>query len=540
MTITSLPGFNVNGRTSSVPFNQYKGPKSRKANIGAQTSTVVSSASNPAPGSVVTVSATNGYKLKANLVADHVLQRAEFTMGQNRFIDTGGLLKKDVSINTGVGTTVGTVLSSLGEIILESDFANLNNSVTNFRAVQAPPSSGVKAPFLSADVFFRTAASPIRSGSLSVIGSMEDGEVFNVTAGIDGKINGARVKGRVNYETGLVELFFVNPALVNAPYLINLTELGIPGVTTLPVSLARTSTIRYNAVSYTYLPLDAEILGLDPVRLPQDGRIPVFKTGRVVVIHNTQQLAPQTVVNNQTVACGRTNLARVKIVGFDKQEIKTGFSVNLDTGNVLFTNVAGMSQPITVEHRIEDEALIADSQITGDLRLTRAVTHDYPVSDTYVSSAMVVKTLQAAAEDSFAQLAWTSVWSNTAIGEPILAAYNQASNPIQVTNAGAITMRWALIFTSTTAFRVIGEGIGQIMTGDITSNLSPVNPAAGVPYFTLLAAGWGSGWSAGNVLRFNTRGANFPLWVARTVLQSPAAAPGTDKFTLELRGDIDA
>lgn len=523
----------------SVPFNEYKGTKARKAIISAQTATVTSSGSNPAPGSVVTVSATNGYSLKTNLVADHVLQRLEFQIGLDRFTDVGGVLKKNINLNTGNGDIVGAVIGTFGEAVVQSGFSGLSSSVSNFRGVQAPPSAGIRTPFMSATVMFRTAAAPIRSSTLSILGAMEDGVTFNVTAGIDGKINSTRVKGRVNYETGLAELYFVNPGDLTPAAEIDLTSLGISGVGVLPVSLVRTSTLRYNAVSYTYLPLDSEVLGLDPVRLPQDGRVPVYKAGRVIVVHNTKTLAPLTVANNQSVPCGRTNLSRVRVFDSGGVSVTSGFTVNLDTGVVLFTNVAGLAQPVTIEHRIEDESLCAEAQITGDLRLTRAITHSYPVEDTYISSAMIVKTLQAAANDSFSQLAWTDVWSDVRIGPVILANYNQVTYPIEVTNAGAVTERWAIIFTSSTAFRLVGEAVGQIMTGNISADLSPVNPATGVPYFTIRQGGWGSGWSAGNVLRFNTKGANFPMWMARTVLQSQAAAAGTDQFTIELRGDVD-
>jgi hypothetical protein len=198
-----------------------------------------------------------------------------------------------------------------------------------------------------------------------------------------------------------------------------------------------------------------------------------------------------------------------------------------------------MSQPVTIEHRIEDEALCAEAQITGDLRLTRPVTHNYPADTSFVSSALVVGTLQAASQDGFSQETWTNVWSDVAIGNPLLAQYDDTTYPIAVTNAGAISERWAIIFTSNTSFNVIGENVGQIITGNTSSALSPVNPATGVPYFTLQPGGWGSGWAAGNVYRFNTSGANFPLWVARTVLQSPTAPPGTDQMTISIRGDID-
>ena len=110
--------------------------------------------------------------------------------------------------------------------------------------------------------------------------------------------------------------------------------------------------------------------------------------------------------------------------------------------------------------------------------------------------------------------------------------------PLVVSNRGAIEERWALIFTGSTEFRVIGESVGQIAIGNLTSNLAPNNPETNAPYFRLPAAGFGAGWSAGNVLRFNTSAANYPIWMARTVLQGPASAD-RDAFQVQIRGDID-
>jgi hypothetical protein len=66
----------------------------------------------------------------------------------------------------------------------------------------------------------------------------------------------------------------------------------------------------------------------------------------------------------------------------------------------------------------------------------------------------------------------------------------------------------------------------------------PLNPATGTPYFVLNKLGWGTGWAADNVLRFNTAAANYPIWLARTVLQGPASAL-SDSFQVQIRGDID-
>lgn len=102
----------------------------------------------------------------------------------------------------------------------------------------------------------------------------------------------------------------------------------------------------------------------------------------------------------------------------------------------------------------------------------------------------------------------------------------------------ALQERWALIFTSTTDFRIVGESVGQVGTGTVNADTAPPNPATGAPYFTIKAAGWGGGWSQGNVLRFNTAAANYPIWIARTVLQGPAQQIN-DSFRVQIRGDID-
>jgi hypothetical protein len=60
----------------------------------------------------------------------------------------------------------------------------------------------------------------------------------------------------------------------------------------------------------------------------------------------------------------------------------------------------------------------------------------------------------------------------------------------------------------------------------------------GVPYFIINYLGWGTGWSAGNVLRFNTDAANYPLWLARTTLQSNPTVY-TDNFKMQIRGDAN-
>jgi hypothetical protein len=393
----------------------------------------------------------------------------------------------------------------------------------------------------SSQFLFRTAAAPLKPGSFSIRYSRPTGGVQTVTAGSDGLLTASGLVGAVDYETGVCSLDFgeaVTAAGNEAEEWYDPAAVS-GGMIWKPAPIAA-STLRYNAVSYTYLPLSEEVLGVPSVQLPQDGRVVVYKPGRVVVVHHTQDMAPATVSNGQTVNTGRTLLAWAKVYGANGTEITSGFAKDLDAGTVSFTNVAGYSQPVTVRSRIETEALCIESTIDGSIRLNRPLAHSYPSGSTLLSSVLIGGTLQAGTQPGFSQQTWTNEWSDDRIGSVIVAQYDQATYPIAVTNEGAITQRWALIFTSSTEFRLVGETRGQIATGNTATTLAPVNPFTGAPLFTLAPAGWGSGWSAGNVFRFNTDGAVLPFWVARTVEQSNPAAPGSDRLTLEVRGSIDA
>ncbi len=107
-----------------------------------------------------------------------------------------------------------------------------------------------------------------------------------------------------------------------------------------------------------------------------------------------------------------------------------------------------------------------------------------------------------------------------------------------MSNRGALTERWVVRFLSPGNFEVIGEHVGVIATGNTVTDCAPANPSTGVAYFTIPALGWGAGWATGNILRFNTIGSMFPVWVVRTIQQGPETVPD-DQFTLLIRGDVD-
>lgn len=396
-----------------------------------------------------------------------------------------------------------------------------------------------------ANVTFSTPLSPIKPTGLVLSVLDTSGQQITATANLAGDITGTHAHGKIDYESGLVEIQFGDyvpdaslSAAQKAEWWYDANDIRTADGTIWRPWPIDPDTLRYNAVSYFYLPLDADILGLDPVRLPQDGRVPIFRSGGFAVVGHTGRVPPATVSNGQTINCARVRLSRVRVIGHDGGVIATGYSADLDAGTVTFTDVAGYSQPVTVEHRIEDMVMVAEVQINGRLSFTRQLTHDYPAPGSVISSAMVAGDLRARVSTVFDQATWTNTWSDTVIGAAANGTFNDISYPITVSNKGAWTERWVVTFTSTTAFTVAGEHVGVIAVGSTGADCAPLNAATGVPYFTIPALGWGLGWATGNVLRFNTVGAIHPVWAARTVLQGPETVTH-DAFTLLIRGDVD-
>jgi len=474
-----------------------------------------------------------------HLAAGSTLQGVSFSVDGVRHVGApDGVLRANISPTTGAGEPVGTVSSALGVVTLDVWQAGAVNTLADWRSVQAPPSAGTASPSRDAVILFRTASAPLRPGSFSLVGAMQDGTAINASAGVNGKIDHPRVKGRINFETGVVELLFCNPAPTGMG-VADASYLQISGVTTVNLDAASASDMRYNAVAYSYIPLDADIIGINPVRLPSDGRVPVVRAGSVVVVGHTGVVGPATVSNGQTVSCARERLSRLRVIGQDGVAINTGYTADLEAGTATFTDVTGYSQPVTVEHRIEDMALVADAQINGTLRLTRPLTHEYPVPGSYVSSALLLGDVSARAWGLFDQYTWDgSSWADTVDGDVALGTYNDTLAPLEVTNDGALTERWALRFTSSSAFEIHGEHVGLIGTGTTGADCAPINPNSMAPYFTLRETGWGSGWVVGNVLRFNTVGAVASIPLVRVVQQGPDAGINYT-FSIHGRGDVD-
>lgn len=472
--------------------------------------------------------------LTPNYTNDIIAGSVRFEQGGKTHIDRSGLIYRDVDPITGVGTEVGAIDYGERKVTLTnwgsaSNVVNLQSCLTAY------------GTWPCARMDFRTAGSPIRPASLYVQVTANDGTLLTGLADQTGMINGTFMKGKIEQIMGVGWVEFGQ--WVTAAGNESQPWYDIAAVDNGKIwrsKLVQPETFRYSAVVIGNLPLNADILGLDPIRLPSDGRVPIYRPADVVVVHNTLSQSAGTPAPSDVISVGRTGLSTLWLEDANKLKLPpTKYVADLDAGTVTMAadlDLTGYVTPITIRHRIEEMSLLSDVQINGQLTLTAPLLRPYPLGS-YVSSALLFGDMFSRVTGVFDQATWTGVWSDTLIGAQATAQYNDVDYPIEVLNRAAVSDRWRINFTSSTAFQVVSENMGVITTGTTGVDLAPVNPLTGLPYFTLRAAGWGMGWSVGNQLRFSTVGAVAPIWLARTVL--PGATLAGDSFDAQLRGDVD-
>jgi hypothetical protein len=449
-----------------------------------------------------------GLKLSPQKPLQIVQNSLVFTAFGKTYIDRNGTIYADVSAATGSGTEAGTINYATGVISL-SDYPT--GVAANF-VVRA--CLGKKGDYTSDRSFFRTAGSPLRPASTYIQATAADGELLSAASDQNGNIAGTLVSGTVDQTMGVISLQFSKQVMPDS--------------------------VRYSTVVLSNLPLNSSILGLDPVRLPSDGRVPIYRSADVAVVHHTGTLDVGTPAAASVHSMGRTGLSMLWLQDAMGAKLPlTLYTSNLDAGTLTIAADAvftGFTMPLSAKHRIEEMTLLTDVQINGQISIAAPLLRNYPVSS-FVSSALLFGDLFARVTGVFDQETWTGLWSDTLIGNNATPQFNDVDYPIEVLNDAATTGRWRLNFTSPTTYQVIGEQLGVIATGTTLVDMQPVNLLTGKAYFTIRANAFGLGWAVGNQLRFNTVGATPPFWLARTVL--PGASLAGDSFDAQLRGDVD-
>lgn len=462
------------------------------------------------------------------------------------FIDALGRSLRDDNGKVKNGTNVaGSINYETGVIELTTWQAGKVNTV-NLKSMLRE-----NDPVPLANLVFRTPVAPLKKASLQISAELADGTMLSLSTDAQGGITGSKyAHGTVDFKAGFVSLYFyeklgvtANPSIVNESWYdaANIYMEGSTNYINKPIYV-KPDSIRYNAIAYSYLPLDKELIGLDPVRLPTDGRAPFVRKGDSIAITELKTMQLPTNAANDTFDLGFERLSDVNVVDSTGKKVSFDYlDVDLDAGtlqlNGLF-DMSGYTAPLTANYRIMDIALVIETDISGRVTLSTPITHDYSTAAVF-SSMLLAGDMQARAYNVFSQKSWTSKFSNTLIGDAATSQLQVTNNPIVVTNRDSIEERWALVFTSQTSFRVIGETVGEIGTGSTQSDTALLNPMTGYPYFAIPQSAWGIGWSANNVVRFNTAAAKYPIWIGNAIQQHQGSSSDNYDFTIGYHANID-
>jgi hypothetical protein len=456
-----------------------------------------------------------GVDVEETMVAGSVC----FEFNGKMYFDRLGVIYTDINTTTNAGVPAGSIDYDAQEIRLTAWSAG----VVDFTLFSYLSYYG---DYEIDTVTFRTNGAPLRDSSFSIRGVYSDDVDTPVisTADNNGDLSGSQLLGTVDAQTGIVRLA------------VGGGKQAVP------------SSLTYSAIILSQLPLDAEIVGLDPVRLPSDGRVPIFEAGYAVVIANTIVTDnASSGVDGAVITLTRDHQAEIVLKDADGTLVRgIEYTVDLVAGTVTLANpfnfVDGAGAPLSgvlkVHDRVEDMRLVSDVQLGGDITLVKGIAHDYTAGDTTVSSAVIHGDLYADVTNFFVEEADTGNWVNELETSNPLANYDKTNYPLIIFNDGSMTERWKIVFTNGTSFNLIGETVGLIASGNTSTVLAPTNPATNKPYFTMAIEGWGSGWQVGNTIRFNTVGAQAPTWVIRTVVSGDSDYTD-DNFELQRRGDSD-
>ena len=463
-----------------------------------------------------------------------------FAIGSEVYFDRRGELYYRLEPATGAAVRIGSINYETGMATIEQAPAGAVNLQALAGTVSANPVD---------TAVWRIPASPIRPASLQITATPLSGGQLNVRADNGGKITGGNVEGSIDYETGVVRVRFgkwVVAAGNESKYWYNPDAVRDDGKIWQPAQVYA-DTILYNAVSYTYLPLDTSAIGIDAVRLPADGRVPIFRRGDMIVIgHRLTDDLGSAHSAGQTVRLSRDHIDSLCLRDAKNQAIEAKwYDYDLDAGTLTWAtplDLSAYTMPIAAHHAREEENRVIVADIDGTLQLQFPTGRDYPKEDTYISSALIGGDLEVRHSPPWSQKLFDNVWSDDPRGDAITAKLNLKDYPLVLTDDGATTDRWAIVWRDGTQFDLYSEALGFVGRYDALQDLAPINAATGKPYFVLKKGAFGinngaSPWAAGNAIRLNTWGTHLGVWILRAVQPSAQKQTETDGFVICLRGN---
>ncbi|GAA61815.1 hypothetical protein P20652_3704 [Pseudoalteromonas sp. BSi20652] len=411
--------------------------------------------------------------------------------GQGRFI-AAGYVFATIDYDTAIITEVdavdysGTVSDNLGALVEKGD------RTISAKQWQLPNSSFAR-------------------DSLYITFTNATGTTFSASSDLSGNITGTNCTGTVS-ATGYVDVSFSEAVKPNS------------------------ITYDYNEVEVTTVPAPAG--GFDTSTLPNNGTVNIFHTFNPVSVQNRARSTASTLTNGQTINV-LADADFIDIVDSEGASLWSAtdenYSYDSATGEITINaGISAFTAPYIIT-AIQSELALINAIDSNQVSLLTKLSRTYPAGAT-VSSVQVLGDFQAQTKDERTLAAWQNNFAD--FGAAASSAINTTQYPIELTNIGAIVQRWAIVFTSSTAYNVIGESVGNIYSGDTLNDCTPINSFAGAPYFILRKDAFGAGLNPGEAFLFETLAASKPIMVTRSV--SPGHSEIVrDNSTLSFRGNKD-
>src|SRR5690606_1148157 len=116
-----------------------------------------------------------------------------------------------------------------------------------------------------------------------------------------------------------------------------------------------------------------------------------FRKGDILLIMHSDETTgtPALVVEGEEswydLDLPRTRIAWVRVTDANGARITTGFDLIRGPGKLRFGSLDGLALPLTVRHTVADLRMATDVQISGAIRVSRALSHDFPVGSIVAS-----------------------------------------------------------------------------------------------------------------------------------------------------------
>lgn len=235
---------------------------------------------------------------------------------------------------------------------------------------------------------------------------------------------------------------------------------------------------------------------------------------------------------------------KIFLIAGTQTDIQSGFGTTLYGSGKLDSNVSASASSFDVlvkdgadiifrngdNIRISDKATLDGAgneefhvvsgtpSVAGDVvtvTISGTLANGYSASNTYISSLIYAGTIEAS------------------VGSPTVTSTSGTFDKTKMTAhaIGGLYEIFTFTFTSGTAFSCVGDTLGSVGTGNISSTFQPTNSAFGTAYFTLLPAAWGGTYLSGDTVVITTTPAAYGFVEKRVV---PSGATTINPYTLTL------